>query len=32
MNFIKIRNVKSPQRGTPGSTGIDLFYNQIFKK
>lgn len=30
MNFIKLRDVKSPQRGTPGSAGIDFFVPNDF--
>lgn len=31
MKFTKVRNVKSPERGTEGSAGIDFFIPEDFK-
>lgn len=30
LNFVKVRDVKSPERGTPGSAGLDFFVPNDF--
>lgn len=32
MKILKVRDVKTPERGTPGSAGIDLFVPNDFKE